>query len=651
MKSGIYTADQDRAVRPQDDLFRHANGAWLDQTPIPGDRGRYGTFDMLREKAEADCHAIVEDLLARREDLGDEDRKVADLYAGFLAEDEVEATGAAPLQQFLDEVDALASTAEVMPLLGRWFRDGVIGALAALVNTDDRDSERYVVYLQQAGLGLPDESYYREPAYEQARTAYVAHVEQMLTLAGVTDAAGAATRVMALETELAAHHWDRVACRDAVRTYTKFSLAELADLAPAVDWSAWVSGLGGTEEGFAEVVVRQPSYVEGLSATLAERPLPDWQDWLRWQVVHELAPYLSSAFVLENFEFYGRTLSGVQELRERWKRGVGLVEAAMGEALGRVYVERHFPPAAKERMQVLVDNIVEAFRRDFRTLDWMGPQTREEALAKLDRFVPKIGHPDRWRDYSALVIERGDLVGNVRRASAFEWDRNLAKLGGPVDRSEWFMTPQTVNAYYNPGMNEIVFPAAILQPPFFDVEADDSVNYGGIGAVIGHEIGHGFDDQGSRYDGEGNLREWWTADDRERFEQRSQALIAQFEVEEPTDAPGHRVNGALTVGENIGDLGGLTIGLAAYLISTEGAGEPPVLDGLTGTQRFFLGWAQVWKGKAREEEAVRLLAIDPHAPQNCRANVARNLDEFHRAFGTTESDGMWLAEDARVRIF
>ncbi|CCH77325.1 putative peptidase [Nostocoides japonicum T1-X7] len=651
MTSGIYLADQDPEVRPQDDLFLHANGRWLRENEIPGDRARYGTFDMLRERSESDCHEIVEDLAQRRAGLDDTERKVADLYAGFMDVDRVESAGVTPLRPFLDDVAALTSTAEVMPLLGRWLRDGVMGAVVPFVNTDDRDSDRYVVYLEQAGLGLPDESYYREEAFEPIRTAYVPHVERMLDLAGVPDAPAAAARVMALETELAAHHWDRVACRDAVRTYNKLTLDELAERSPAVDWRAWVTALGGSLEAVEEVVVRQPSYAEALSTALAGRPLEEWQDWLRWHAVHEFAPYLPSAFVEENFAFYGRTLSGMPQLRERWKRGVALVEAAMGEALGRAYVERHFPPVAKERMEILVGNLVEAFRRDFETLDWMSPETRKEALAKLERFVPKIGHPQEWRDYSALVVDPSDLVGTVRRASAFELDRNLAKLGGPVDRSEWFMTPQTVNAYYNPGLNEIVFPAAILQPPFFDVEADDAVNYGSIGAVIGHEIGHGFDDQGSRYDGDGNLRDWWTAEDRERFDARSQALIAQFDTQEPIEAPGHTVNGALTVGENIGDLGGLTIGHAAYLISTEDDGEPPVLDGLTGSQRFFLGWAQVWKGKARPEEAVRLLAIDPHAPQNCRSNVARNLDEFHAAFGAVEGDGMWLPPGERVRIF
>jgi putative endopeptidase len=379
-------------------------------------------------------------------------------------------------------------------------------------------------------------------------------------------------------------------------------------------------------------------------------PIESWRDWLRWQVLHAWAPYLSEALVAENFDFYGRTLSGVPEIRERWKRGVALVEDALGEAVGQLYVERHFPPHAKAAMETLVGNLVTAFGQAFDGLDWMGEDTKAAAHAKLAAFTPKVGYPDRWRDYSALEVTPGDLVGNVRRAAAFEVDRNLAKLGSPVDRDEWFMTPQTVNAYYNPGLNEIVFPAAILQPPFFDVDADDAVNYGGIGAVIGHEIGHGFDDQGSQYDGAGNLRNWWTDEDRARFTERAGALIAQFDELEPADAPGYRINGALTVGENIGDLCGLAIGHAAYRIAL--AGQPaPELDGLTGDQRFFVGWAHLWCGKAREAEAKRLLQIDPHAPMDQRANIVRNVDEFHEAFGTVEGDGMWLAPQERVTFF
>ena len=651
--SGMSLADRDTSVRPQDDLFRYTNGHWLDTVEIPADRARYGSFDMLRDASERDCHAIVEELAAagdRGEALSPSRRKVADLYASFMDEASVDAAGAAPLAPLLDVIDALTDVQQIPALLGRWLRDGIDGPVGLIIWTDSGDSERNIVHLEQAGLGLPDEAYYREDSYAEVRAAYVGHLERMLGLADVAEPAVAAAQVMALETSLAAEHWDNVTNRDPIKTYNKWSFAELVERAPGIDWAGWVTALGAPAGAFDEIVVRQPSFVESLPAAYAEHSLAEWQSWLRWHLVHAMAPYLASAFVEENFAFYGRTLSGMPQLRERWKRGVGLVEGALGEALGEAYVAQHFPPAAKARMTGLVANLVEAFRRDFATLEWMSPQTRDQALAKLEAFRPKIGHPEQWRDYSALAVERTDLVGNVRRASAFELDRNLAKVAVPVDRDEWFMTPQTINAYYNPGMNEIVFPAAILQPPFFDVDADDAVNYGGIGAVIGHEIGHGFDDSGSRYDGAGNLRDWWTAQDRERFDAKADALKAQFDHVEPRDAPGHRVNGALTVGENIGDLGGLTIGHAAYRIACE-AEPAPVLDELSGDQRFFLGWAQVWKGRSRPEEAVRLLAIDPHAPQDARGNIARNLHEFHEAFGVVEGDGMWLAPDERVRIF
>ena len=537
-----------------------------------------------------------------------------------------------------------------MRLLGELARDGVPGPVVPFVNTDDRDPDRYVVYLEQAGLGLPDESYYREPQHADKREAYGPHVARMLELVGHPGAQVAAERVLALETRLAAGHWDKVTNRDPVKTYTLLDRAGLDALAPGIDWSAYLAGMGAPEETFAAVVVRQPDYLVALAAALADVPVEAWRDWLAWHVVHAHAPYLSAAFVEENFDFYGRTLSGVPKLRDRWKRAVTLVEDALGEAVGQLYVDRHFPPHAKERMLELVDNLVEAFRRSLSGVPWMGEATRAQALAKLGSFTPKIGYPDRWRDYSTLVVEAGDLLGNVKRASAFEVDRNLAKLGGPIDRDEWFMTPQTVNAYYNPGMNEIVFPAAILQPPFFDVEADDAANYGGIGAVIGHEVGHGFDDQGSQFDGRGELRDWWTEDDRARFQALADALVTQFDALESRDAPGHPVNGALTVGENIGDVAGLTIGHSAYRISL-GEAPAPELDGYTGEQRFFLGWAQIWRGKSRAAEAERLLAIDPHSPMDLRANAARNLDEFHEAFGTAPGDGMWVPEDERVRIF
>ena len=650
MRSGIDPTAVDPTVRPQDDLFAHVNGRWLATTEIPADRGRYGTFDVLRESAEANVRAILEEVAAGAPEAGSVAAKVGDLYASFLDEDAVETLGVRPLAADLEVAAAVSGPADLVAATGVFSRAGVLGLVMPFVNNDDRDPTRYVMHLEQAGLGLPDEEYYREDQHADKREVYVRHVERMLALAGWPDPPGAAARVMALETRLAAGHWDKVTNRDPVRTYNLVDLPGLADLSPGVDWDGYLAGLGASREDFAQVVVRQPDHLRSMAAALADEPVQAWRDWLAWHVVHAHAPYLSSALVEENFDFYGRTLSGVPEMRERWKRGVGLVEEAMGEAVGQLYVERHFPPHAKQHVLELVGNLVEAFRQSLAEVPWMGDDTRREALDKLSRFTPKIGYPDRWRDYSALEVRSDDLLGNVRRAVAFEVDRQLAKLGGPVDRDEWFMTPQTVNAYYNPGLNEIVFPAAILQPPFFDADADDAANYGGIGAVIGHEIGHGFDDRGSQFDGTGLLRNWWTDEDRAAFQTLADALVEQFGELEGRDAPGLRVNGALTVGENIGDLGGLTIGHSAYRIFL-GDEPAPEIDGRTGEQRFFLGWAQIWRGVSRREEAERLLAIDPHSPMDLRANAARNLTEFHEAFGVVEGDGMWLAPERRVRIF
>jgi putative endopeptidase len=484
----------------------------------------------------------------------------------------------------------------------------------------------------------------------------------MLRLGGVvgddTEADTAAGRVLALETGLAAGHWDVVKDRDADLTYNPMTLAELAERAPSFDWRSWVLALGAPEGTMERLVVREPSYAETFASLWASEPIDTWKAWMAYHVVSARAPYLSDELVEANFDFYGRTLTGAQELRDRWKRGVALVQGVLGEAVGKVYVERHFPPAHKERMARLVETLVEAYRESITALDWMGDGTKVKALAKLDAFTPKIGYPVKWRDYSALTVDADDLVGNVRRASAFEQDRELAKIGKPIDRDEWFMTPQTVNAYYNPGMNEIVFPAAILQPPFFDADADDAVNYGGIGAVIGHEIGHGFDDQGSKYDGEGRLEDWWTAEDRAEFESRTKALIAQYDAYVPAQLQGgedadHHVNGALTIGENIGDLGGLSIAIKAYRIAL---GTPledaPVVDGLTGLQRVLIGWAQVWQAKGRDEEVVRRLATDPHAPNEFRCNgTLRNVDEFYAAYDVVPGDGLYLDPAERVRIW
>ena len=651
-KSGISLEALDRSTRPQDDLFRFVNGTWLDTTEIPADRARFGTFDILREESTARVRDLIEEA-ARADDGGvrTPKRQVGDLYASFMDTDRIEELGLVPLQPVLSEVAAIDSVESLGAALGRLARDGVAGVLQQFVSPDERSPEDYVVFLEQGGLGLPDESYYREDKYADIRSAYVAHIGRLLGLAGIPDAESKATSIMVLETLLAASHWDNVSNRDAIKTYNAHTLDEVKVLAPQFPWDAWLSGLQAPDGSFGKVIVRQPSFVTALGDALESTDIADWRSWLTWHVLSEFAAVLPQSFVDEDFDFHGRTLSGQPENKERWKRGVSVVEACVGEAVGQLYAERWFPPAAKARMQELVANLVEAFRRSFSSLEWMGTDTRAQALDKLDAFTPKIGYPDVWRDYSAIEIDPDDLVGNVRRSTAFEVDRNLAKIGRPIDRSEWFMLPQTVNAYYMPSMNEIVFPAAILQPPFFDPEADDAVNYGGIGAVIGHELGHGFDDQGSRYDGTGALRDWWTEADRERFDALSQRLIEQFSAFTPAGlSEDHKVNGDLTVGENIGDLGGLQIGYSAYRIATEGDGMPEI-DGFTGPQRFFIGWAQVWCGKAREAEAIRLLAIDPHSPQDVRGNAVRNLTEFHEAFAVKPDDAMWLDEDQRVRIF
>jgi putative endopeptidase len=655
MNSGIDTDQLNPAIRPQDDLFRHVNGTWLDSAEIPEDRSVYGTFHRLRDEAEAQLRVIVESAAAAatagESEPGSESRKVGDLYNSFLDEETVDRLGAEPIADQLATVDAITDRPGLIRALGALDRSGTGGPFGYFVNGDAKQSDRYIMYLSQGGLSLPDESYYREDTFAEIRTEYVGHVERILTLAGRPDPADAAVRIMALETRLSQSHWDRVTNRDATKTYTKLDRAGLDALIPEFDWSIWLAAVEIPEHAFAEVVVRQPTYFTALGRALVEVPLEDWKTWLSWRVVHSAASLLSKPFVEENFAFYGRTLTGAPQLRERWKRGVSMVEGALGEAVGKLYVERHFSPEAKSRMVELVANLVEAYRQSIGTLEWMSEETRVRALDKLDRFTPKIAYPDTWRDYSALRIEPGDLVGNVRRAGEYELAREIAKVGGPVDRDEWFMTPQTVNAYYNPLMNEIVFPAAILQPPFFDADADDAANYGAIGAIIGHEIGHGFDDQGSKYDGDGNLQDWWTDADRAEFEKRTARLIEQYDVLEPRQTPGHHVNGALTVGENIGDLGGLSIANAAYRIALGGA-EPPELDGLTGWQRFFISWAQGWRGKGRDTEVIRRLALDPHSPEEFRCNaVVRNIDAFHQAFELTADDDLWLEEEARVRIW
>jgi putative endopeptidase len=647
--SGIDTTELDPAVRPQDDLFRHVNGKWIDRTEIPADKARYGSFTLLAEEAEKAVREIIEESQAAEP--GTEARKLGDLYGSFLDEDRIEKVGLSALSGDLAAVDAIDSIPALVGELGRFERLGTSGFLQAFVDNDPGDPERYLVFLEQGGIGLPDESYFREEKFADIRSGYQAFLERMFTLAGLSDPAERAARVFALETEIAAQHWDNVRTRDSQATYNPMPWAEVETLAGPAPLAGWLTALDVPDGAFAEVVVREPSFVSGLGSLLTADRLDSWTDWLRWQLIRSSAPYLTKAVVEANFEFYGKTLTGTPELRARWKRGVSIVEGSMGEAVGRIYVERHFSPSAKIEMDALVAHLIDAYRESITNLDWMTEQTRQRALDKLSKFTPKIGYPTVWRDYSNLVIVPDDLLANVRATTEFEFQRELGKIGKPIDRTEWFMTPQTINAYYNPGFNEIVFPAAILQYPFFDESRDAAANFGAIGAVIGHEIGHGFDDQGSQYDGDGRLTNWWTDEDRAAFEQRTAALIAQYDALEPRALPGHHVNGALTIGENIGDLGGLAIAWKAYLLSLEGA-EPPVIDGMTGAERFFLSWAQAWQIKVRDEEALRLLSIDPHSPNEFRCNqIVRNIDEFADTFGLTASDALWLAPAERVRIW
>jgi putative endopeptidase len=658
INSGIDLSYVDSAARPQDDLFGHVNGRWLADYEIPADRATDGAFRTLFDRAEEQVRDLITQAAGSNPAPDTDKQRIGDLYASFIDEDTVARVGLAPLHEELKAIDDAPDTTALAEVVGRLQRAGVGGGAGLYVDTDSKDSSRYLLHVSQSGLGLPDEAYYRDEQHAEILAAYPRHIAAMFALVyggSSDDHADTAARIVALESKLAAAHWDVVKRRDADLTYNLRKLADLPDEAPGFDWSGWVQALGSSTDAAAELVVRQPDYLTAFAALWASEDIEDWKRWLRWRVIHARAAVLTDDVVAEDFAFYGRTLTGAEQNRDRWKRGVAFVGILMGDAVGRLYVERYFPPEAKARMDVLVDNLRKAYQVSIESLDWMTPETRQRALAKLDKFTAKIGYPKRWRDYSTLRADRADLYGNFLRGNAVNYDRELAKLGSPVDRDEWFMTPQTVNAYYNPGMNEIVFPAAILQPPFFDAQADDAANYGGIGAVIGHEIGHGFDDQGAKYDGDGNLVDWWTDDDRAEFGARTKALIEQYDAFIPRQLsaqPGSpHVQGAFTVGENIGDLGGLSIALLAYQLSLNGE-QPPIIDGLSGLQRVLCGWAQIWRTKSRDAEAIRRLATDPHSPPEFRCNgVVRNVDAFYQAFDVAQSDALYLDPAQRVRIW
>ena len=652
MRSGLDLNHIDSAVRPQDDLFRFMNGKWLKESKIPEDRASDGAFYWLYEQAEKQVKQIILDQAASGAAAGSNAQKIGDLYNSFMDEAKAEQLGTTPIEKDLAAAASFKTADQFFQILGDLESRGLSGLFYSYVSTDNKDSTKNILYLGQGGISLPDEAYYREDEYHEIRDAFLIHVEKIFDLAKLANGKAAAAQVLELETQIAACHWDQVKDRDAEATYNKKSFSELVDLATTFNWPLWMAASNTPAHVLEQVVVRQPSFFEGLSKLIQSFDLEKWRSWLTWHIISGASPYLNKALVDENFNFYGTTLSGIPKLKERWKRGVGLVEGALGEAVGQIYVDRHFGKQAKERMVGLVANLIQAYRIDIKALTWMSNETKEKAFVKLDKFTPKIGYPDKWRDYSKLTITQDDLIGNLAQIAKYSQDFEYAKIGKAVDKSEWYMTPQTVNAYYNPGMNEIVFPAAILQPPFFDVLADDdAANYGGIGAVIGHEIGHGFDDQGSKYDGDGNLVNWWSDKDRAEFEKRTKKLIEQYDQLSPSAAPDVKVNGALTIGENIGDLGGLTIAYKAYEISLGGK-QPAQIDGYTGAQRFFMGWAQSWRGKYRPEEVRRRIATDPHSPDEFRCNqIVANLSEFYDAFSVGDKDKHFMPANERVRIW
>lgn len=649
---GIASNPSAVAPRAQDDFYGYVNEKWLKTVDIPPSKSRWGSFDELREDSLTQLRSII-DTSAKNPDRvpGSDQQKIVDLFASFMDQSRRNAVGDQPLQPVLARISALQDKNGLPALMAELNRIGVNVPVELSVNQDGRDATRYAVVLVQSGLGLPDRDYYLKDddvRLKAARSSYQALIEETLRRQGDNNAAENARAILALETGIARVQWTKVENRDPVKSYNKLSIPALETLVPAFDWNSYRQATGIADRT-DYVLVRQPSYLSGFGKLVEATPLSVWKAYFRWQVLSRYAPFMTDADVNRHFAFFETVLRGVPVNEPQWQRGVRLVEYGTGEILGKLYVEKHFPPASKARMQTLVANLLEAYRQSIDTLDWMSPATRKEAQAKLATFSPKIGYPDKWRDYSTLSIDKNDLVGNVQRIGMFNFARQLAKLGKPIDRTEWGMTPQTVNAYYNPQKNEIVFPAAILQPPFFDANADDAVNYGGIGAVIGHEISHGFDDQGSQFDGLGNLRDWWTKEDHDKFAVKTRALVAQYDQFSPL--PGYHVNGALTLGENIADNSGLSIASKAYHLSLHGKAAP-VIDGLTGDQRLYRGWATVWRGKARDAQQIVLIKTDPHSPGQFRGNgTLRNQSGFYEAFGLKEGDKMYLTPEQRVSIW
>ncbi|MGH3845485.1 MAG: M13 family metallopeptidase [Pseudonocardiaceae bacterium] len=648
LTSGLLLPGYDRQVHVQDDLFRFANGQWLHTTEIPPDRTRFGAFDALADKADQDLRTIVEQSAAHPGPAGSPDQRIGDFYTSFMDSARLETLGVAPLRASLARIDALTSPADVLRYFADSAQTGTPSPIALSIDQDAKNADAYIPGVSQSGLTMPNRDYYlkTDPKFVTLRDQFRTYASRALGLAGVTDPDAAAGRVLAVETGIAQVQWTAAQDRDATATYNKFSIADATSRTPGLDWKAY---LDTARIPTPEFVIAEPSYFTALGSALTTMPLADWKSYLKFRLIDDLAPYLNNDLITARFEFRGRDLAGQQEQRPRWKRGVAAVDSAMGDLLGERYVQRHFPPDAKARIDTLVGKLIDAYRTSINGLDWMSDATKAEARDKLSKLAVKIGYPAKWKDYSKLAVARDDLVGNMLRSAQVEYQRDLDRLGKPVDRAEWLTTPQTVNAYYSPTRNDITFPAAILQPPFFDPKADDAVNYGGIGAVIGHEISHAFDDQGRKFDGTGNLRDWWTPQDVAGFTTRTQALAAQYSAYEPL--PGEHINGELTLGENIADLSGLTVAMRAYRLSL-GSRAPAVLDGFTGDQRFFLGWSQVWRGKTRPEDLRAQLLSDPHSPSEFRANgVVSNLPEYYAAFGVKPGDKLFRAPDQRVKIW
>jgi len=643
----------DTTVRPQDDLYRYINGKWLQSTQIPADRSEYGAFSVLYDQNEAHLHDILSELQHDPQlAAGSDEQKIRDIYLSVMDEARLEQLGGSPIQHDLDLIGAIHDTHDLLATMAMLARHGYNMPLSMIVHSDNHNSTHYAPYLVQSGLELPDRDYYLtdgdDGTYKKVRDAYVKHIANLLRLAGLHDVESAAQNIVKIETDIARAQWDNVTNRDPVKTYNKFETQKLSLLAPELDWATYMqaTGLAGKSD---ILIVQQPSFVISVAKQMASISLDEWKLLLRWKVICGAAPYMSKAFDDEDFAFNGKVLSGQPQQRPRWKRALSITDYAVGEGLGKLYVRRYFSSEDKRQVLTLVNNIIKTFQRSIDQLDWMSPATRQQAQLKLSKLRVKFGYPDKWRDYSALTIKPDDLWGNMMRTSEFYYQRQLNKLGQIVDRDEWEMTPQMVNAYYDPEQNQIVFPAGILQPPFFSIHRDDAFNYGAIGAVIGHEISHGFDDQGRQYDGDGNLRDWWSKEDQSKFTDKTVPLINQFDAYQPV--PGHHVNGKLCLGETIADLSGLSVAYKAYQLSLNNT-KAPMMDGFTGEQRFFIGWATVWRDKTRDEELIRRTASDPHPPDNFRANgTVINLNAFHQAFDINPGDKMYLPPDKRLSIW